>query len=398
MSDFDLDALLAGAVNEYQRHTLPQIKPAGTAVAHATATHRKRVRTAAISAIALIVIAVPITAYAATEHDHNGPPTIGSSQSASPPPSASPSASPSSTPSAAATTLPPITQQELSNATLDLPAWTGDWSFCPHGRVTLHNGTIAWNWTGGFSGGQANLRKTASFDVDGDGSLDTVAIFLCAISNPGGELAVAFRRANDGSIQTMGAIAADVHQIQDVRAGTDGAVDLQVSDLAGTDDVAYLQQIIQWRTYRWTGSEFDQSDGPTAFTVSRPELTATLSDLVYNPAVNGRRTGTLTISVHNGGTAPVTDASMAFELKIAQTVTPTCQQLNTSDGPSGLCALPSIAPGATGTLTLTLSADDSWVAPFKVSPLNQIGGMFVQIRVGGLALTVQPKWGNLIIK
>jgi hypothetical protein len=397
MSDFDLDALLAGAVDEYQQHTLPQIKPAGTAVARATATHRKRIRTAAISAIALIVIAAPITAYAATEHDHNGPPIIASSQSASPAPSQSPAASPSRTPSSPAPTRAPITQQELSNATLDLPSWS-EWSFCPHGRVTLHNGTIAWNWTGAYSGGRADLLKTASFDVDGDGSVETVALFFCGISEPDGELAVAFRRGQDGSIQTMGSLAGDVDQIQDVGAGAGGTVDLQVSNLNGSDGTAHLMQITQTRSYRWTGNGFEQTAGSTSFTVARPELTATVSDLVYEPAVNGERTGTLTVSVHNAGTTAVSGLAIAYELDVAQTVTPACQPLSQTTAIAGLCALPSIAPGATGTLTFTLGASDSWVSPFKGMAMNQIGGIFIQVRVGGLDLTTQPALGGFVIK
>lgn len=113
MSDFDLDALLAGAVDDYNRQTLPQIRPVGSGQARTTATHRKRVHTAMMSAVALVVIAVPAGVYAATDHNHNGPPVgVTSSQSASPAPSespsATPSATPSTTPSTAQSSAPPI--------------------------------------------------------------------------------------------------------------------------------------------------------------------------------------------------------------------------------------------------------------------------------------------------
>jgi hypothetical protein len=78
VSDFDVNALVAGAVDDYLRQTLPRIKPAGTAQAHATATHRKRARAMAVSAAAIFVVAVPVAVYATTEHNHNGPTTIGS--------------------------------------------------------------------------------------------------------------------------------------------------------------------------------------------------------------------------------------------------------------------------------------------------------------------------------
>lgn len=392
MSDFDLDALLAGAVDDYQRNTLPQIKPAGTAQARATATHRKRVHAVAMSAVAALVVAVPIAAYAATEHNHNGPPPVGSSQSASPEPSESPSAAPSSP----APTRSPITQQQLSNATLDLPSWGTQTSFCPHGRVTLHNGTIAWNWPAGYAGGEANLQKVAAVDLDGDGSSDAVAVFFCGISNPGNEMAVAFQRGTDGSIATMGVVAPDMHQITDVRTGANGAVDLQVSNLNGTDDVAHLQQVVQWRSYRWTGGGFAQTDGPTSFTVARPDLTATVSNLTFDAPVNGKRAGTVTVSVHNGGSAALTDASVIYELSLATVTSPSCDTAGITG--SGQCPLQSIARGATGTLTLRLSADDATISYFKGTNIDQIGGLFVQIRVGGLALTSQPKIPGLVIK
>jgi hypothetical protein len=209
---------------------------------------------------------------------------------------------------------------------------------------------------------------------------------------------VGLRRAADGSIQAMGSVVGDVDQIQDVRAGTGGTVDLQVSNVSDSDDAGIVKQIIQTRSYRWTGNGFGQTGGPTSFTVSRPELTATLSDLVYGPAFNGTRTGTLTVSVHNGGTTKVSDASIAFELAVARTVTPSCEWLPLDVPWAGLCTLPSIAPGATGTLSLTLNTTDAAMTTYKGMSIDQIGGMVVQIRIGGLALTVQPKWGGLVIR
>jgi hypothetical protein len=395
MSDFDLDNLLAGAVADYHDHTLPQIKPAGTAAARATATHRKRVHAAAMSLAALVVVAVPIAGYAATQHNHNGPPTgVGASSTASP------EATPSATPSAPASpthTRAPVTQQDLANATLDLPSWGEERSFCPHGRVTLHNGDIAWTWPAGYQGGMANLRKAATVDVDGDGSADAVGVFFCGISDPGSELAVAFRRAADGSITTMGTVGADVDQITDVRAGANSTVDLRVSDLNGSDDVAHIQQVVQWRTYRWTGTGFAQTAGPTAFTVSRPEVTATISDLTFDPAAGGKRVGTLTVSVHNGGSTALADVSVVYEFGIGTVTSPACDKLEWIDI-GGQCRIQSIAPGATGTLTFKVSADDATIAGYKGMNVDQIGGLLVQIRVGGLALTNQPKLGRLVIR
>ena len=279
-----------------------------------------------------------------------------------------------------------------------MPSWGTSLSWCPHGTVATHNGQFSWNWPSGYAGAQAGLVKSATGDLDGDGSVDIVAIFHCDVSNPGNRMAVAFRRGEDGSIRTMGVVSGDVHQIQDVGVDADGSVDLQVSNQTDSDESAVLKQIQQQRTYRWTGTGFDQAGGPSTFTISRPELTATVSDLTFDAPVNGKRTGKLTVSVHNGGTTGVSDASVVYELNLGQTVTPPCAPVVPGIPSSGRCQLPSIAPGGTGTLTLTLTSDDAWVAPYKGMAMDQVGGMFIQIRVGGLALTTQPPLGRLVIK
>jgi len=312
---------------------------------------------------------------------------------------ASPSPTAAAAPSSPAPTRQPITQQELSNATLDLPSWDTQHSFCPHGSVTLHNGAIAWNWPAGYQGGQASLRKVAAGDVDGDGSSDAVAVFFCGVSSSGFELAVAFRRGADGSIATMGVVASDMHQIADARAGTNGAVDLQVNNLNGSDGVAHVQQVVQWRSYRWTGDGFAQTGGPTSFTVARPDLTATVSNVTFEAPVNGKRAGTLTVSVHNGGGTALTDASVVYLFEWAAVTSPSCDKPDwTGVSNVGQCPIQSVAPGATGTLTFRLTADDGAVATFKGLSIDAIGGLFVQIRIGGLALTSQPKIPALVIK
>jgi hypothetical protein len=188
--------------------------------------------------------------------------------------------------------------------------------------VSLHGGTIGWTWPAGSASGSALLVKSAAMDLDRDGYPDLVAIFGCGASGPGLDLAVGFRRGMYGSIQAMRTVAGDVHEIPDLRPGPDGTVDLQARGLGSPVDVPGLPQVLQWRTYRWTGDRFAQSGGPTSFTVSRPELSATVSDLVFGPAASGTRTGTRTVSVHNGGTAPVPDAAVVYGFAPAQQVTP----------------------------------------------------------------------------
>jgi hypothetical protein len=394
VSDFDLDALLAGAVDDYHRQTLPQIRPVGSGQARATATHRKRVHTAVMGAIALVVVAVPVGVYAATEHNHNGPPGgVASSQSATPAPSESPSVAPSAAPSGATPTLAPITQQDLSNATLNLPTWDG--GACPSGIVTLHNGQLGKVETQAI----AHLVKTVSVDLDHDGSADAVALFECPIGNPSVFEGVGFRRAMDGSIQTLGSVVPEIRSIADIRPGDagSGTVQLQVSNLQGSDGVAETGQVKQWRTYEWVGTRFNQTAGSMSFTVSVPALTVTLSDLTYEAPVNGKRTGAMTVTLHNGGTSTIDNASVVYELPDTVTA-PKCDQVAADIPGTGQCPVQPIAPGATATVTFTLSADASEFTGTGTFPLGGGPEILIQIRVGDRALTTQPALGHQIIK
>src|SRR5690349_1409747 len=58
-------------------------------------------------------------------------------------------------------------------------------------------------------------------------------------------------------------------------------------------------QLWQTRTYGWSGHDFRQTGGPTAFPVntSVTETGLTVSELVLGPATNGIRHGTLTVTV-----------------------------------------------------------------------------------------------------
>ncbi|GAA2621667.1 hypothetical protein GCM10010399_61000 [Dactylosporangium fulvum] len=396
MSDFDLDNLLAGAVDDYREHTVPQIQPAGTAAARTTATRRKRVHAMAVSALALVVVGVPMAVYAADNH-HNGPPNITGSPGNSAPPetSAPPSAAPSETVKAA---LPPapVTEQDITNGTLDIPAWPS--KLCVHGKVTVRDGKVA---------GTADLRvvKIATVDLDKNGSADAVVIFRCNLGDPPTDMAVAFRRAADGSIETMGTVARGINQFRDVRAGAAGTVELQVSDQGGSDDIAVVGQVVQWRTYGWTGTRFDQADGPTAFNVAMPKFTATLSDLTFEPAVNGQRNGTMTVTLHNGGSTTISDASIVYQMEFKVT-SPKCDMPipgSTGDplwNRAGRCRVQPIAPGATATVTFQVTASDSSVSSYQGQHFNMQSNnmILVQLRVGERRLATQPALSNLVVK
>ena len=351
------------------------------------AARRRRINAAVIGAVAFVVVAVPVGTYLVTGHHQNGAPAA-AHQSASPAPSESPSAAPSSQPPAVA----PVTAADLANATVSLPTWNrGE---CPSGTVTLHNGQLG---EVPSTRGVATIVKTASVDLDHNGSADVVAILQCPIGDPSIYEAVGFHRTGDGSIKALGSVVPGINTIRDIRAGDAGTVQLQISDLAGSDGAAITNEVRQWRTYEWVGTRFNQTAGSTSFTVNAPGLTVTASDLVLEAPVNGKRAGTFRVTLHNGGTKAISDASVVYELTQAPVTAPKCDAVP-SVPMAGQCHVAPIAPGATATVTLTLSADASDFTTAGTSPLRETGECALQIRLGDQKLTTQPKLGNLIVK
>jgi len=211
--------------------------------------------------------------------------------------------------------------------------------------------------------------------------------------------AIGFHRAANGSIQTLGSVVADIRTIQDVKAGDGGTVQLQVSNLAGSDGSAMAGQVLQWRSYEWVGTRFNQTGGPTSFTVAAPGLTVAVSDLVFEAPANGKRTGTMRVTLHNGGTTAISDASVVYDLTQAPvtTTSPRCEPLpHVTLG--GVCHVGAIEPGATATVTFDAVGDQSTFAGTGTFPLQESGEYLLQINVGDQKLATQPKPGNMVVK
>ena len=316
MSEFDLDELLAGAVDDYRTETLSRITPAGTSAAHATATHRKRVHAIAMSVLVAALVVAPVSAYAAIDHDHNGPPSVATSTKSSPAPTTSaapsipptPSSPPSTTSSTPTTRHTAVTATDLANAVLHVPTWGAFNSMCPHGTIRMVRGMFSTGRDSSDTPSSFGLATVVTTDVDHDGTGDAVALLSCHRSDPGIEQVVAFHRGGNGSIQTLGQVllAVDgtatgaVHAIDDLTASANGTLRIQVSDLSGSSGGGVSGQVVQWRTYGWTGHRFAQTAGSTSFSTSAYQLTAHLGNMVFTGS-GGNRARTMTVTIHNGG-------------------------------------------------------------------------------------------------
>jgi hypothetical protein len=410
MSEFDLDDLLAGAVDDYRAETLHQIKPAGSVAAQATAAHRKRIHTTAMSVLALVLVAAPVAAYAATDHDRNGPPSVAPGNSSSPtvvPPSASipPSVPPTTPSSPPSTTQSGITETQLGNATLQIPSW-GLWDgvACPHGQITFSNGHFVVDGKVGSAPDEENgLIKMVSVDLFRDGGREAIGLFGCGPSIPGTTQVIAFDMQNGPNPHTIGQVLAPggtIGEIGDIRANADGTVSVLVDERTGerSDPGQGVMAVSQWRIYGWTGQKFAQTAGPTSF-ITSAALSTHVTDLTFGaPASNGKRTGTMTVTMHNTESNPIAGAWISYYFPGLPPTSVTGMQVGSGGlGESGTGTITSIAAGATATVTFHFEYADSDLADLHAQPSLSKSGALLEIGVGDQAVD-PPDLGRAVFR
>lgn len=366
MSDFDSEGLVDDALAELRAEALPFITPPGVDAARVVVRRRRRTRVAALSVLLAVLVLAPVAAFGSIDR-HSRPtplqpsPTASPSSSAPASPQGSPSAAPDSTPSAArpAGTDAPT---DLADAYLTVPAWDGSDAACPSGRTTFTGGHSPWSGPA-----RLTLLSTTAVDVDHDGGTETLAVIWCERSDTGAGVGprqlVAIKAQPDGTLHTLGRVLrttiTDAADILDV-AGAGGRVQVTVADIVLCCATPKLQQLHQVRTFAWSGTAFRQIGGPTSFIADRDaaDITVTASATV-GAATNGKRSGTLTIVLHNHGPHAATQVSAEFEPQPYFSGTgggswSHCTALHTGD-PAAVCQIGTIAAGGSYTLTLPLT-------------------------------------------
>jgi hypothetical protein len=274
---------------------------------------RRWIRIVLITALAVLLVAAPMSLYLLLREDSGG---TGGSGGGGPVPSEVPSASglPSGQPSAPAGAPAPdgrISPDVLRNATIDVPAWPTDNLTGLSGRIAFRNGQVLVPADGTFPFERHMIIGAVTYgDLDHDGATETVAQ-ISAVIQGGGVQLVALDRDRAGHIVTIGTVVAATGAIRDIdgaatRVTGGGVVEARVSDFqrcCGDE----TPQNWQKRGYSWDDSRFRQTTGPVSFPPN-PSVTETgfdAGDLVFGPAVDGVRHGTLTVTVrHVRGTRP----------------------------------------------------------------------------------------------
>jgi hypothetical protein len=285
---------------------------------------------------------------------------------------------------------------DLGDATVTLPSWGGDGP-CPTGPVALTHGYFPLD-AGGFDD-RDGLTTVVAVDLDGDGRSEAVALIECHRSDPGIEQVVAFAHDASGQIQTLGIVVGPgLHDgpatIEGILADSSG-ITAYVSNLAGSDGSADEAQVVQARTYGYLAGTFVQTGGPTSFTRTAT-VTGTAGDLVFGPVSGGRRTGTMTVTVHNTGPTALSDLSVLAgpgDTSLEPVAAAACPL-----GPANsvlTCPISSLAAGASRTVTFTFRGDPVVIAGLLADGGLAGAGFVLQLRIGEQRVTPDPTLGKL---
>jgi hypothetical protein len=176
---------------------------------------------------------------------------------------------------------------------------------------------------------------------------------------------VAFDRDSAGRMVTMGQVVGTkegLDDITDFTVLTDGHIRAHVGDIQPCCSTPDYWARRQWRTYAWNGQRFTQTGGPAEFDADprRTDLAVAGGDLVLGPVgADGKRSGTLTLTVSNKGPADV--AYVGFKLAGIQPVGEAGKGAcgETADTSVYACLLGGVRAGQRRTYTLQVTVDPS---------------------------------------
>jgi len=264
---------------------------------------------------------------------------------------------------------PPVTIPpgaiDLTNATLDLPSFTGD-TFDPcQGRQTFAR-NIA-DPPADDIGFLASVAAEWAGDVNRDGAIDTVALITCEMSETYQWQLTAFD-GTASAVRTIGRVVAinsqpNLHIVFGGQVLGDGSIRLEVGDFTGIV-AGHAEEVSthQTRTYRWNGSAFAQTAGPTTFPPNPNfvDLRATTTGLVLGKPSNGFRNGTLRMTVTNVGSVLAESVTLDVVLPAWLERLPpesNCPHGETADGVQRFpCGTSGLEPGTSTTYILSFRA------------------------------------------
>ena len=264
------------------------------------ARRRQVTRRTMLSVAALALFTVPAVGFRLAAQETHPPSADRPPQEVSGAPTERPPDSPSTAASTSSATLQkPVTKADIMASSITIPAWPKQRDVCPSGEVNIGKlGAVSMEQ-------QLSVGKVIGLDVDRDGDEEAVGIFSCGYENPSDQV-LAVGRNDQGGLRTLGRVVASsdadpLLDVVDLRAGTDGAVDVNVGERIDPPEPEFVEK--QWRSYRWNGQKFPQAGGEKQFTPLAPatDLGISVTTGPFGAPSGGVWTGTVTVTVTNAG-------------------------------------------------------------------------------------------------
>lgn len=269
----------------------------------------------------------------------------------------------------------------LDNATLKVAPWPryGDLGNCGTGPFQIVGGQSP------VEGKQLTVFVWSSIELTLNGTPGYAAVVSCFGPGEGRvEQVLAYQQTTDGPALIGRVVASDGVDITGFEklsspAPDEVSVDVVEQTVPGSAPPAYAI-LHQQRTYRLSAGAFRQVAGDTTFHATPAGLTLQAGPLAYGPAVQGCRSGTMTLTIHNGGT------QVAAELTAAIINPPRFDECPAPFGQaydSVLVQIGALGPGESRTVTVhATAADPTAEGPIAGGTTEDLAYHYILLRTG----------------
>ena len=236
-----------------------------------------------------------------------------------------------------------------------------------------------------IEGQQLTVFVWSSIELTLNGAPGYAAVVSCFGPGEGQvEQVLAYRRTANGPALIGRVVSSDGVDITGFEKLTSPApnevsVDVVEHTVPGSAPPAY-SILHQQRTYRLSDGAFRQVAGDTTFHAAPAGLTLQAGTLTYGPPAQGCRSGTMTLTIHNGGTQAALDLAAVV---INPPAFGECPVPTGQDYDSVLAPIGTLGPGESRTVTVpAVAADPTAEGAIASGTTEDLAFRYIFLRTG----------------